>query len=158
MNQPVDNSLFTKTVLDLLQETFEKSQGYYLDKSTSLYETLENISAVEASIPVGGKCATLAAQVSHVTFYLDALEEVLQGSPFKQVDWGEIWRTVNQVSPQEWEQIQSDLKQKVQTIQNLIREKSSWQTEEELGSILGIIAHSAYHLGEIRQALCTIRS
>lgn len=157
MNQPVDNSLFTKTVLDLLEETFEKSQGYYLDKRTSLFETLENISAVEASIPVGGKCATLAAQVSHVTFYLDALEEVLQGSPFKQVDWGEIWRTVNLVSPQEWEQIQSDLKQKVQTIQNLVREKSSWQTEEELGSILGIIAHSAYHLGEIRQALCTIR-
>ena len=99
---------------------------------------------------------TLAAQVSHITFYLQSLEGVITGGDFQQVDWGEIWRTVNQVTQPEWEGIQSELHRKYEVIQSLVREKSAWIREEELDSILGIIAHSAYHLGEIRQALCTI--
>lgn len=156
MNQLIESSLVSKVILDLLQETFEKSQGYYLDANTSLFETLKNISAQQASIPVGGKCATLAAQVSHITFYLQSLEGVITGGEFQQVDWGEVWRTVNQVTQTEWESIQSALHLKYEVIQSLVREKSAWNREEELDSILGIIAHSAYHLGEIRQALCTI--
>jgi hypothetical protein len=42
-----------------------------LDDGTSLFETLETVSAQEASIPVGGKCASLAAQVAHVIFYIE---------------------------------------------------------------------------------------
>jgi hypothetical protein len=158
MKNLVDNKLLNKVILDLLQETFEKSQGYFLDANTSLFETLKNITAEEASIPVGGKCATLAAQVSHVTFYLQAVEGVITGGDFQQVDWGEIWRTINQVSQSQWESIQSELQQKYKYICSLVKEKSDWNREEELDSILGIVAHSAYHLGEIRQALCTIQS
>ena|SRR5665648_543925 len=156
MNQLIGSGLISKVILDLLQETFEKSQGYFLDANTALFETLKNISAEQASIPVGGKCATLAAQVSHITFYLQSLEGVITGGGFQQVDWGEIWRTVNQVTQMEWESILSELQQKYKYICSLVREKSAWNREEELDSILGIIAHSAYHLGEIRQALCTI--
>ena len=36
--------------LRLLNETFDNVQGYYLDKGTSLFETLATISAEEASI------------------------------------------------------------------------------------------------------------
>jgi uncharacterized damage-inducible protein DinB len=151
-------NLLSKVILDLLQEAFEKSQGYFLDPNTSLFETLKNISAEQASIPVGGKCATLAAQVSHITFYLQSLEGVITGGGFQQVDWGEIWRTVNQVTHTQWENIQAEAQQKYQHICSLVREKSDWSREEELDSILGIIAHSAYHLGEIRQALCTIQA
>jgi hypothetical protein len=61
---------FEKAVVTLLDETFDSVKGYYLDGGTSLFETLAGISAAEASIPVGGKCATLAAQVKHVAFYL----------------------------------------------------------------------------------------
>ena len=157
MNNLLESGLLNKVILDLLQETFEKSQGYFLDAKTSLFETLENISAAEASIPVGGKCATLAAQVSHVTFYLQAVEGVITGGDFQQVDWGEIWRTVNQVSQSQWESIQLELQQKYKFICSLVAEKSDWTREEELDSIFGIIAHSAYHLGEIRQALCLIK-
>jgi hypothetical protein len=60
---------FTRALLDLLDETFDHVKGHYLDGGTSLFETLATITAAEASIPVGGKCATLAAQVKHVAFY-----------------------------------------------------------------------------------------
>ena len=61
---------FTSNLFKLLEETFEEPQGIYLDKNTSLFQTLETVSAQEASIPVGGKRASFSAQVAHVTFFL----------------------------------------------------------------------------------------
>ena len=74
MSTQIQAEHFTDALYTLLDETFDNVQGYYLDKGTSLFETLATISAEEASVPVGGKCATLAAQVKHVAFYLDVLE------------------------------------------------------------------------------------
>ena len=64
----IQSEHFTKALLTLLDETFDNVHGFYLDKNTSLFQTLANITADEASIPVGGKCATLAAQVKHVAY------------------------------------------------------------------------------------------
>jgi len=61
-------------LLDALDETFEQVHGIYLDKGTSLFETLATITAEQASQPVGGRCATLAAQVAHVNLYLGVIE------------------------------------------------------------------------------------
>ena len=40
---------FTSILYDLLDETFERVHGIYLDKGTSLLETLATITAEEAS-------------------------------------------------------------------------------------------------------------
>src|SRR5690554_3547409 len=53
-------------LLELYDETFDRVHGYYLNRGTSLFETLATISAETASIPVSADCATLAAQVAHV--------------------------------------------------------------------------------------------
>jgi len=89
----IQSEHFTKAILTLLDETFDNVHGAYLDKNTSLFETLAGITAQEASIPVGGKCATLAAQVKHVAFYLDVVDKSVRDPSFPRVDWGEIWRT-----------------------------------------------------------------
>jgi hypothetical protein len=39
----------------------------------------------------------------------------------------------------------------------LLADTTDWPSEREIGGAIAIIAHSAYHLGEIRQALCTLR-
>jgi hypothetical protein len=52
-----------------------------------MFETLATVSAAEASIPVGGKCATLAAQVKHVAFYLDVLAHTVRTQQFEKQDW-----------------------------------------------------------------------
>ena len=87
--QQIQADEFTKALYSLLDETFDNVQGYYLDKGTSMFETLATVSAAEASIPVGGKCATLAAQVKHTAFYLDVLEENVRTQKFEPVDWGD---------------------------------------------------------------------
>lgn len=153
----INSELFTKVVLMLLDEAFDNVQGFFLDGGTSLFETLATITAAEASVPVGGKCATLAAQVKHVAFYLDVTAKNVRNSDYISVDWGEIWRTVSRVTPEEWDAIRAELRISYRRILSLIQDMPAWSSEVEIGSVLAVIAHTAYHLGEIRQALCTLR-
>ncbi|MEM7124684.1 MAG: VOC family protein [Chloroflexota bacterium] len=148
---------FSDVLYTLLDETFDNVQGIYLDKGTSMFETLATISAEEASIPVGGKCATLAAQVKHVTFYLDVLEEVVRTQQYVQPDWDKIWRETTAVTPKEWDAIQTSLRDSYDRIKKLIADTPEWPTSRHIGGAIGIIAHTAYHLGEIRQALCVLK-
>lgn len=147
---------FTSNLFALLDETFENHHGIYLDKDTSLFQTLETVSAKEASIPVGGKCASLAAQVAHVTFYMDVLFRYIVHNDRSRVDWGEVWRTVEKVTPEEWEQTKNKLRDSYGRIEKMFRENPVWN-EDSIGGAMAIVAHTAYHLGEIRQALCVLK-
>ena len=147
---------FSANLFKLMQETFETPSGIFLDKNTSLFQTLETVSAQEASIPVGGKCASLAAQVAHVTFFIEAFERFAIHQDTSPVDWGKIWRTVEKVTPEEWDTLKNNLKQTYERINNLFHENKTWN-EDTIGGALSIVVHTAYHLGEIRQALCVLK-
>lgn len=157
MSTQIQADHFTKTIYALLDETFDNVQGYFLDKGTSMFETLATISAEEASVPVGGKCATLAAQVKHVAFYLDVLENAVRTQQFERQDWGKIWRETNAVTPEEWDALKVSLRQSYDRVKTLINDTTEWSNERQIGGVIAIIAHTAYHLGEIRQALCTVQ-
>lgn len=157
MTESIQPETFRGVLLSLLDETFDNTHGIYLDKDTSLFRTLGTISAQEASIPVGGKCATLAAQVTHVIFYLDVLERYVVHHDTSRVDWGEIWRTVSAVTPGEWEALKVKLEATYGRIEKLFRENETWD-EDSMGGALAVVVHSAYHLGEIRQAMCTLKA
>lgn len=148
---------YTRELFDVLTETFEKVQGIYLDRGTSLFETLATISAEEASRPVSSRCATIAAQVEHVRFYLDVLADAITTKKAVRVDWGEIWRTVHGVTSAEWQASQTRLRESYQRVVTLFKGITTWDGEEEVSGSLAIIVHTAYHLGEIRQALCVIK-
>ena len=108
MSTQIQTEHFTSAIYTLLDETFDNVHGYFLDKGTSLFETLATISAEEASIPVGGKCATLAAQVKHVAFYLDVLEQNVRTQQYERQDWAKIWRETSAVTPEEWAEAAHD--------------------------------------------------
>jgi hypothetical protein len=148
---------FVNNLFALMEETFEaKHHGIYLDNGTSLFETLETVSAQEASIPVGGKCASLAAQVAHVILYIESFERfALQGDNSPR-DWGEIWRNVEKVTPAEWDEYKRKLNDAYLRMSKLFHENPAWN-EDTMDGALSIVVHTAYHLGEIRQALCTLK-
>ena len=52
---------FTFTLFGLLTEAFESVYGIFLDRGTSLFETLADITAEEASRATSGRCATSPA-------------------------------------------------------------------------------------------------
>lgn len=155
--KPIEAGDIIKAMYNLLGETFENVSGYFLDGGTSLFETLATITAEEASVPVGGRCATLAAQVKHVSFYLDFVVESVQNPDLPPVDWEVIWRTVNKVDDAEWLSTQSELRQSYEQIKGLVSATPGWG-EAEISGAIAVIAHTAYHLEEIRQALCTIKN
>ncbi|MCB0037159.1 MAG: DinB family protein [Anaerolineales bacterium] len=158
MSTQIQTELFKQALYGLLDETFDQVHGYYLDRGTSMFETLATISAEEASIPVGGKCATLAAQVKHTAFYLDVLDEMVRTKEYKKIDWDQIWRETSAVTAEEWASIKSELRQSYDRIKQLLDETNEWESERQIGGAIGMIVHTAYHLGEIRQALCVLKS
>ncbi len=154
----ITSDQFKAELLMLMTETFESVFGIFLDRGTSLFETLAQISAAEASIPVGNKCATIAAQVAHVNFYLEVLENFVKTGQNQNVDWGEIWRTVREVTPEEWAASQKTLKQTYNRVRDMIQAYDNWEDEHSIGGAMSIVVHTAYHLGEIRQATCTVKT
>ena len=157
MATQIQTEHFTNALYALLDETFDNVHGYFLDEGTSMFETLATISAEEASVPVGGKCATLAAQVKHVAFYLDVLEKAIRTQRFESQDWDKIWRETSGVTPQEWDALKTSLRESYDRVKAVINDTTEWSSERQIGSAIGLIVHTAYHLGEIRQALCSAK-
>jgi hypothetical protein len=157
MPKTMPQESFSKELLTILEETFETHHGVYLDQGTSLFATLSEISADEASIPVGNRCATIAAQVEHVIFYLEVVSHSIAGQQEEvKPDWGEIWSRVSGVAPAEWDELRARLKATYNRLSKMLRGIENWEHNDAIGDSMAIVVHTAYHLGEIRQALCTV--
>jgi hypothetical protein len=116
-----------------------------------MFETLATITAEEASIPISSQSASLAAQVNHVRFYIDALLEQRQNA-----DWAGSWR-VGTVTEAEWQDLIARLQSSTEQARTFIQTFDGWD-ERFMGGAIAIVAHCAYHLGEIRQGICVLRS
>ena len=158
MSDQIPVELFTKELFECLDETFTEHHGVYLDKGTSLFETLQSVSAAEASRRAGKNCATIAAQVEHVRFYLDVLNDAMLNRSVGKVDWREIWNRVGEVTDQEWQSLQRRLRQSYERVMTTIRTYDHAKGENGVSGSLAVLTHTAYHLGGIRQALCVIRT
>ncbi len=140
---------------DFLKETFEGPEGIYLDPETSLLQTLKTVTAKQASIPVCGTCGSIAAQVSHAIFYIESFERYARENDDTPRDWQRIWKTVEKVSPDDWELLKNNLKEAYLRMDKLFQENPDWDGDR-MGGALSIIVHTAFHLGQIRQALCQV--
>jgi hypothetical protein len=155
VTEQISKDHFTQALLFVLDETFENVHGIFLDRGTSIFETLATITAEEASRPVSANCASIAAHVAHMTFYMELTLRWMRGER-PEADWSEIWRTVREVTAEEWTASQQQLRETYSAIQELAK-NTPWQNQDEIGGAMGLLAHNVYHLGEIRQALCTIK-
>jgi hypothetical protein len=144
-------------VLATLDETFVKVQGYYLDKGTSLLETLATLTATEVSVPVSDSGASIAGHVEHVRFYLEVLTKTLRGHEVGKVDWEQSW-LVHTVTTEEWDALRTALREAYQEVRGLLEGFDTWEGEEDVDGALAVIIHTAYHLGAIRLALYGVRS
>lgn len=152
------NNFINRALVELLNETFEKSHGIYLDSATgtSIFETLDTISAEEASQPSKGGCATIAAHVEHMTYYIDILLRFIQGER-PETDWADIWERVSSVTEEEWTASQTALREAYAQLRQVAKD-FVWEDERQVAGAIGMVAHNAYHLGEIRQMLCAIQA
>ncbi len=147
---------FVSAIKEILEETFGTHHGLYLDRGTSLFETLATVTAEEASRPVSVSCASIAAQVNHVTYYLDVLNGDLSGHEATSVDWQLAW-AIGPVNHDDWAGLIERLRASADETMTLLGSTTDW-SEDAAYAAVSIAVHTAHHLGEIRQALCTIQN
>ncbi|MEZ5308143.1 MAG: hypothetical protein R2684_13435 [Pyrinomonadaceae bacterium] len=137
-------------VLMILKETFEGSppgQGsIYLDRGVSIENTLSRVSFEDASKDRNG--TTIAAHTEHLKFYIDRLVEYMNGRT-EPVHWDQSW-LIETVSEDEWSILREGLKD---SYLNAIEQVAEFRDKGEYkaGELTAIVAHTAYHLGAIRQ-------
>jgi hypothetical protein len=141
---------FVESVAYLLRETFEGSPegmpSAYLDRRVGFFSTIDGLSAEAASRDVHG--TTVAAHTEHAKFYLDRLCEYINGRT-EPVNWEDSW-LIETVNETEWDALRESVKKAYESTLLCLAEDREW-TEMQTGMAMGLIAHTAYHLGAIRQ-------
>jgi len=143
---------FTRSLFFILKETFEgpppRTSSAYLDQGGGLFQTIKNVTAEDASRAVWPGAPTVAAHCAHVKFYLDVLRRYMQGVS-EQADWKQSW-LVQTVGAAEWESLKQELREAYSKVGEALRSVGDWG-ERPVGGALAVVAHTAYHLGAVRQ-------
>jgi hypothetical protein len=121
-----------------------------------LLQSLDRLSAAEASEPSPGGGPSIAAHVDHLRYGLELLNRWSDGeSPFADADYASSWRRTV-VSAPEWSGLRDTLQATAERWSRVVREPRAL-TEVELTGVLASVVHLAYHLGAIRQINRTAR-
>jgi len=150
MPKDISHELFSHQIFPFLEETFEKVEGIYLDRGTSLSETLDTISAVEASTPPIEGGTSIAGHVEHIRFYIRVMNDYMDGVTYEKLDWKQSW-LLHTVTDVEWVELKEKIRDDYQGLLTHLRTFPDWANERRLGDVIGIIAHTAFHIGAIRQ-------
>lgn len=148
--QPV----FAQSFFTLLAEAFGVAgtpDGYFLDSGQAgLLGAIAPLSAATASASRGADDSSIAAHCGHVLFLLRFFAAFERGET-PEADWPGSWQTreVDQVA---WIQLQSDLRAAYDEVVSRMRARAEWP-EPAIGACMLLLAHCAYHVGEIRQRL-----
>jgi len=149
---------FLDNISYLLRETFEGSpegQGSaYLDRGVGVFATIEKMSAETASRSIGENQASIAAHLEHARFYLIALVEFMNGRTEK-VDWDKSW-LIKTVNESEWNVLKESVKRDYKKTMESFQAIENWN-DDNIGEAMAIVAHTAYHLGAIRQILKAVK-
>lgn len=146
----ISGKTFAESVAYLLRETFEGSPegqpSAYLDRGVGIFNTLSNVTAEGASNNFHG--TTIAAQTEHAKFYLDRICEFINGRT-EQVNWEDSW-LIETVNDAEWDALRESVRRAYENTLRCLASVGDWK-ELSVGMAMGMIAHTAYHLGAIRQ-------
>ena len=149
-NAVAQEPFFVEAAAYLLRETFEGSPegqpSAYLDRGIGFFATLDKLSAADVSREINS--TTIAAQTEHAKFYLDRLCEYIGGRT-ERVNWENSW-LIETVSDSEWDALRQTLRKSYENALKCLASAKDWETTK-MGMAIGLVAHSAYHLGAIRQ-------
>ena len=139
----------------MLREAFEGPPGpwtYFTDTSsgTGVFGTIGGLSAAVASRTGGPGGTTIAGHVHHLSSSVALSTKGLRGEPTSR-DRSRSW-TVSVVDDAAWAALQTRLREEYDRLVVAVEMHARWD-EDALGVAIGALAHTAYHLGAIRQRL-----
>lgn len=142
-------------VTRMLREAFEGPPGpwtYFIDTSlgTGVLGTISGLDAAQASQHAGPNNTTIAGHVHHLSVALALSRQALRGDATTH-DRGLSW-TVSTVDDAAWLALRAGLQREYESMLVAVSSHPTWG-EDALGVAFGAIAHTAYHLGAMRQRL-----
>ena len=142
-------------VTRMLREAFQGPPGpwtYFTDTApgTGVFGTIGGLTASQASQEGGPGRTTIAGHVHHVCSSLALSARGLRGESTSR-DRSQSW-TVSRVDEAAWVALQARLRREYESLLVVVESHAVWD-EDALGVAMGAIAHTAYHLGAIRQRL-----
>jgi hypothetical protein len=154
---PIVQTQFTEELLQLLKETFEGpapiGPSAFLNKGTGLFQTVHEVSAEVASAQARPDGSTVAAHTEHIRFYVAVHYKLMLGLR-ENIDWDKSWR-IKTVNAAEWDDLRHELRRAYDTVTTHLQTLDRWG-EDDGGLALAIVAHTAYHLGAIRQLILAV--
>lgn len=154
MSETLRNSVKT-----MVKETFEGPpvpvKGSWFTSSepnSGIFGVIERLSSDQASMSIHG--TTLAAHTDHIRYHMWGTNEILKNGKQPEMDWGKSW-DIHSVDKQQWNRIQEGLRNEYLTLLESI-DVIEWN-ELLANEVLSSLAHSAYHLGAIRQMLKVVK-
>ena len=145
---------FTKWFLLLLAETFgvaDTPYGYILDTGQSgLLGTIDALSAEVASAAPTPEQATIASHCRHVLLLLQYYAAYERGETLEP-DWSGSW-AIRIVDDAAWQALRHELRTTYDALMARLQARDTWP-ESGVAASLMLLAHCAYHVGEIRQRL-----
>ena len=142
-------------VMRMLREGFDGAPGpwtYFTDTSmgTGVLSTIDTLTAAQASHAGGPGHTTIAGHVHHLEESVTLTTRSLRGETASR-DRGRSW-TVSAVDDAAWAALRASLRRAYDDLVVAVGMRSTWD-EDATGTAFGAIAHTAYHLGAIRQRL-----
>jgi hypothetical protein len=139
----------------ILREAFEGPPGpwtYFTDTSAAagVFGTIQSLSAADVSRSAGSGPSTIAGHINHLASSLALTTRSIRGGPAAR-DRSTSW-TVTVVDGAQWTALQARLRREYDALLVAVESHAAWD-EDTLGDAVGAIAHTAYHLGAIRQRL-----
>ena len=155
-----NDATFQRALSKLLVEIFNgppSDEAYILNPGDpGLLRQLESIDASTASSrPMPGK-TTIAAHVAHVHYGLTLLNRWAAGevNPWADADWNASWKHTS-VTDDKWRALCDSFRHEAQTWRHAVMMRTEWDDTAAAGA-LASAAHTAYHLGAIRQILAAL--
>jgi hypothetical protein len=150
------DSAFYGALSNLLGEILNGPEGeaYILNRGDiGLLRQLESIPAAAASTPAGPGRSTIAAHMRHVLYGFSLINRWAAGdaNAWAAADWNDAWRQTS-ISEDEWRTLKQDLRRETESWRKHLDSRQEWDIESASGA-LSSLAHTAYHLGAIRQML-----
>jgi hypothetical protein len=155
-----NDGIFQRALSKLLTEIFDGPPGneaYMLNQGDpGLLRQLESVTASAASWrPMPGK-TTIASHVDHVHYGFTLLNRWAGGeeNAWADADWNASWQRTK-VTDEEWRALRDRLRREAEAWQNVVRTRTEWDDITAAGA-LSSVAHTAYHVGAIRQILAAM--
>jgi hypothetical protein len=122
-----------------------------------LLRSLDKLTGADASRTSGNGGAPIVAHVDHVCYGLELMNSWSAGNPdpWSTADWTASWRRKS-VSEEEWAALRARLRETARQWHCTLATPRE-MSEVELDTVIGTLAHLAYHLGAIRQIDRSIR-